>query len=121
MAVETPEDRLALFRDWGEAAEYVPPAGGAATSCTIVYNRDRGGAQPYEAAGGEDMALQSEIAWAGAQILADEVETVERGGTLTIGVLAAGIFLASETLTVVGRPSRDETGEIWTVDLEPAA
>src|SRR5690349_761340 len=109
MPVESAADRAALFNpdEFGEAAIYTPPAGGSGTACTIVFNRGR--EQAFEVMAGNDTALREAIAWHGAMILVDEVPLVEESGTITVD---GSVYL------IVGRPNLDETGGIWTVDLQ---
>lgn len=109
MPVETDADRAALFSDAGEAAVYTPPAG-PPVACVIVYHRGR--PQPFEFGPGGDSGMRGAYALQGALILVDQVPLVEQGGTIAIGF---------DTLRVVSRPELDETGAIWTVDLQKVA
>lgn len=115
MPVETAADRAALFSEdeFAEAALYTPPGGGAAQPCSIVYDRARlhmasGEAIIFELATNEGGA-RGVYAMQGAFILADQVPTVARGGRFDV---------AGDTLEVVGRPTLDETGKIWSCDLQ---
>lgn len=110
MPVESAADRAALFNadEFGEAAFYTPPGGGAATACTAIYDRGRGDDRDFEVGTGSGGGIRATIARKRASIRSDEVPTIAIGGTLAIG---------AETLRVASRPLLDETGEIWTFDL----
>jgi hypothetical protein len=122
MPVESAADRAALFSadDFGEAALYTPPGGGVAVPCTILYDRGRGANPDYEIPlddrGG---GMRAAIARQRATINADDVAVVATGGTLVPGTIVNGLFVPGpDTLKIVGRPNLEETGAIWTVDLQ---
>lgn len=110
MPVESAADRASLFssEEHAEAAVYTAPGGGAGTACSVIYNRHRPSDFEVEMGGG---GMRAAIARKAAMINADQVPLVEAGGTLTIG---------AETLKIVGRPALDETGHLWSVDLQDA-
>lgn len=108
MPVETAADRAAMFSadDFGTAALYTPPGGGSAVPCTIVL--DLGRPRDFEAEGGRGGA-RAAIARQRCQVLVDQVPVVAIGGSFEAG---------ARTFRVAADPDLDETGAIWTVDLQ---
>lgn len=100
MPVETEADLAAFFNpdEFGVAATYTPPGGGAATACTVLLDeadRDR-----PEFAGRPHMAGRI------VTVLRSELAAPARGGRFTIG---AAVY------SIVGEPSLEQpAGTIWT-------
>lgn len=122
MPVETTADRAALFStdEFATAAEYVPPLGGAGTACSVVFDHSR--PKPFEAEAVALSGMRGAIAWQRAMLRRDEIALVEQGGTVQLGAIVDGLFVpAGDPLAIVGRPDLDESGQIWTVDLDDGA
>lgn len=110
MAVESDADRAAFFNadEFGLAAVYTPPGGGAGVPCTILLDRTDG-----DAAHGDGRPVSGRVV---LQVQRSEVAAPARNGTF--GPPAASVAGRNEltvTYTVMDRPQNEADALIWTL------
>lgn len=108
MPVESAADRAAFFNaaEFGLAALYTPPGGGAGVPCTILVNK----ADP-KAEFGQSAPLAGQVELA---VNADEIAAPAKGGTFGAPAHVAGRNELAVTYTIMDRPRRDDLdGNTW--------
>lgn len=119
MSVESAADRAALFStdEFAVAALYGAPGVEAGVPCRIVY--DPGRPEYREVPIGSAGGMRAAIAQQAAMILTDDVPLVEAEGRLVPGAIIDAVFVPGlDSFKIVTRPRLDETGAIWSVDLQ---